>query len=140
MGNTSESVSREIEAMATIGRVLGDLTDPSARQRVLKWAAERFASEQPVVPAIVPVVAAQPAVVVAPALATDADLLVDSLNDMFAVATPYVDDDLGEFAAPAAQTQTQPVEEMRKLPLETLLRSLASDFRAFADEWNGAAA
>ena len=39
-----------------------------------------------------------------------------------------------------AQAQAQPVEEMRKLPLETLLRSLASDFRAFADEWNGAAA
>jgi len=29
---------------------------------------------------------------------------------------------------------------VQKLPLEVLLRSLAADFRAFADEWNGAAA
>ena len=141
MGNVSDSLSREIEAMASIGHALGDLTDPAARQRVLKWAAERFGAEQLVVPAAtVPVVAIQRTVVADPLLALDADLSVDSLNDMFAAATQDVDDDLGEFAAPAAQVQAQPVEEMQKLPLETLLRSLASDFRAFAEEWNGAAA
>ena len=127
--------------MAAIGRALGDLTDPAARQRVLKWAAERFGGEPLVVPArAVPAVAIQAVAVADPQLTVDADLSVDSLNDMFATATQDVDDDLGEFAAPAAQVQAQPVEEMQKLPLETLLRSRASDFRAFADEWNGAAA
>src|SRR5947207_7327723 len=135
-----DSLSKEIEAMAAIGRALGDLTDPGARQRVLKWATQRFSVELPVVAA--PAVAGQPAVMAGTALAaaTDADLAVDSLNELFAVAAQNVDDDLGEFAALPAQAQAPPVEEMRKLPLETLLRSLASDFRAFADEWNGAAA
>ena len=141
MGNTPDSLSREIEAMAAIGRALGGLTDPAARQRVIKWAAERFGVEQPGIPnGAVQAVAIPPIVAPGPLVAVDADLSVDSLNDMFTAATPDVDDDLGEFAAPAAQMQAQPVEEMQKLPLETLLRSLASDFRAFADEWNGAAA
>jgi hypothetical protein len=141
MGNASDSIAREIEAMAAIGRALGDLTDPAARQRVLKWANERFSVEQPAVTA--PAMATQPALVAGATLATatDADLAVDSLSDMFAVGIQDVDDDLGEFAAVPAQAQeAQPVEEIQKLPLATLLKSLASDFRAFADEWNGAAA
>jgi hypothetical protein len=134
MGDISGSLSGEIEAMAAIGRALDHLTDSTARQRVLKWATERFAADQPVVP----VAADQPAGVAGAPLVADSDLAVDSLNDMFAVAAPDVDDDLGEFGALPAQAQ--PAEAVQKLPLETLLRSLASDFRAFADEWNGAAA
>jgi hypothetical protein len=134
MGHISDSLSGEIEAMAAIGRALDDLTDSSARHRVLKWATERFAADQPTVP----VVADQPAVVAGAPLVADSDLAVDSLNDMFAAAAQDVDDDLGEFAALPAQAP--PAEAVQKLPLETLLRSLAADFRAFADEWNGAAA
>ena len=124
--------------MVTIGRALGDLTDPGARQRVLKWETERFSEEQTVVAA--PAVVIQQVAMADPVAAADSDLAVDSLKDIFVVAVQEVDDDLGEFATLPARAQAQPVEEMQKLPLETLLRSLASDFRAFADEWNGAAA
>ena len=120
--------------MAAIGQALGDLPDAAARQRVLKWAAERFAIEN----------GDEAAVAVAPAAVSssnDTDLAVDSLNDMFAAQVSVIDDDLGEFAAPAVVVASVPAPvETQKQPLEAVLRSFAAEFRAFADEWNGAAA
>ena len=42
------SLTQELNAMSAIGKVLGELTDPSARERVLRWAAERFQVGAPV--------------------------------------------------------------------------------------------
>ena len=114
--------------MAAIGRALDDLSDPAARQRVLKWAAERFAVEGVVEPAAPAAVAAA---------GSDPDLAVDSLNDMFVDGVEQFDDDLGEFAGPSPVVH---VAETKKLPLESVLKSFADDFRRLADEWNGAAA
>ena len=111
--------------MAAIGRALGDLTDPAARQRVLRWAQERFAVEAVSAPAF--------AIASAPAAAADADLGVDGLNDMFPATAASDDDSL-------SLEPSRPVVEIEKAPLETVLRAFAADFQRFADEWNGAAA
>jgi hypothetical protein len=131
MEQQPNSLSQEIQAMADIGQALGSLTDPAARQRVLQWAAACFAPEVAVGPA--PPVAAP---TVGSATASDPDLAIGSLTEMFAVHAVAEDDDLGEFAAPAEMT----APETAKLPLDAALRSFAADFRAFADEWNGATA
>jgi len=124
MEQSNSSLSKEIEAMAAIGRALGELTDPAARQRVLHWVNERFAAE----------VLQQP-MAVAQASAVDADLTVDSLTDIFAAESePLVDDTLTMEDEPVA------LVEIPKQPLESVLRSFAADFQRFADEWNGAAA
>jgi len=112
--------------MAAIGRALTGLTDPSARQRVLKWATERFAIEKPLAPELF-------AAPVTP-VAADPALAVDSLNDMFA-AEPQ-DDEFEAFdpyAAPAPAPEA-------KLPLDVVVRSFAEDFQRFAEEWNAATA
>ena len=127
MEQATNSLSKEIEAMAAIGRALGDLTDPAARQRVLRWACERFALDAPAqAAAAVPAVAT----VTSPA---DADLTVDNLTDMFAVDASANDDD-------SLSLEPRAVVETEKTSLETAIRSFAADFQRFADEWNGAAA
>jgi len=111
----------ELQAMAAIGQALGDLTNPAARQRVLNWAAERFAADGTASPA----------------------LAVDSLNDMFKSAAPHEheDDACGEFAAfGASDTVAAPAALSPALPLDVVLRSFAEDFQRFTEEWNGAAA
>jgi hypothetical protein len=132
MDSGNSSFSREIEAMAAIGRALGDLTDPAARERVLRWVNERFAAtsatsmEQPVKPASVLVTA------------SDADLAVDNLSDMFTCERPAeVDEDLMLPEQVAAMREELPAKTE---PIETVLRSFAADFQRFVDEWNGAAA
>ena len=113
--------------MAAIGRALGDLTDPAARQRVLRWACERFEVDALQSPAVgVPAISA-----VAPP--ADADLAVDSLTDMFAVQSSANDDD-------SLSLEPRAVVQTEKTSLETAIRSFAADFQRFADEWNGAAA
>src|SRR5471032_543981 len=84
------SLTQELDAMAAVGQILDGLTDPAARQRVLNWAAERFASEAP--PVLSPLLAkpASPAPEV-----TDPALAVDSLDDMFAIVTGDVGSDFG---------------------------------------------
>lgn len=138
------SLNHELEAMAAVGRLLGDL-DAAARQRVLRWATERYAAEaapaEPVVAdlAVPAALWASPMPVAAPAVAPDDPALaIDSLSEMFVVHASEVDDDLGEFGI--AEVAPVRVPDTAKLPLETVLRSFAADFRRLADEWNGAAA
>jgi hypothetical protein len=118
----------ELEAMAVIARVLGTLPDNTARQRVLRWAAERAGVDAAVLSAAI--TAAVPV-----AVADDPALKVDSLEDMFVTAA-RPDDDL-----------TVPVDEplpaapdTSKLPVADILKSFAAEFQRFAEEWNGAAA
>jgi len=122
MEQVKDSLTKELEAMAMIGRVLGDLTDPAVRSRVLRWAAERFGAESVL----------QQHVVAAPRADTstvaDPDLSVDSLTEIFETPRPYV-----------ADLVADDVVE-KKQPLESVLRSFADELRALAEEWNGAAA
>ena len=112
--------------MAAIGRVLGDLTDAAARQRVLRWACERFGADSAQMPAAGAVVAEAPA-------RPDLDLAVDGLTDMFVTKTAGSDDD-------SLSLEPSVAVETEKAPLASVLRSFAADFQRFADEWNGAAA
>jgi len=130
----------ELQAMAAIGQALGDLTNPAARQRVLNWAAERFAADGTASPA--PAFFALRSDVTA-RLEADPALAVDSLNDMFKSAAPHEheDDACGEFAAfGASDTVAAPAALSPALPLDVVLRSFAEDFQRFTEEWNGAAA
>src|ERR1043166_7540732 len=108
MDSGNSSFSREIEAMAAIGRALGDLTDPAARERVLRWVNERFvvtsttSIEQPVKPGSVLVTD------------SDADLAVDNLSDMFTCERPAeVDEDLMLLEQVAAKREELRSEERR---------------------------
>jgi len=116
--------------MAAIGRALGDLTDPTARQRVLRWACERFAVDAVQAPAALSAASA-----VAPS--ADAHLAVDNLTDMFAAQSFANEDDSLSVEPPPAVVETAKTE---KTSLETAIRSFAADFQRFADDWNGAAA
>jgi len=127
MERATNSLQSELETMAVVGRALGDLTDPAARQRVLRWAAERFAADLAQTPST--------SQVIAPASsASDPALAVDSLSDIFSVVHDRIEseeaDDTLSFEQPAFEKQ----------PLETMIRSFAADFQRFAEEWNGAAA
>ena len=123
MDYVKDPLTQEVDAMAIIGQLLGKLPDAAARQRVLKWAAERYGSE---VMTQAPSSAAQ-----APARG-DSSLAVDSLNDMFTQAQP-ADDDLSVPAFEAAAEEPKP-------PVSTVIQSFARELRRFADEWKGAAA
>ena len=114
-----DPLTKEVDAMAVIGQVLQKLPDAAARQRVLRWAVERFSSEA---------AAAHERGTVRPAVPAnsvtgDTALAVDSLDDMFetsdAVETP------DDFVEPAER-------------LETERRSFTAAFRRFTGDWKGA--
>jgi hypothetical protein len=122
-----DPLTQEIDAMAVIGQVLGKLPDAAARQRVLKWALERYAME-----VIAPQQQAAPRAE-APA-AADATLAVDSLNDIFNESRGFDEDLSACMLEPAVEG------ESAKAPLQKVLQSFAKDFQRFAEEWKGAAA
>ena len=119
------SLTQELDAMAALGRVLADLTDPASRQRVLHWAAERFGVD--VASGVQPM--AEPSQ--SPdRVSFDPALNVGSLDDMFPAAFEDVDGDLAIFE------QSGP--EASKPSIEVVMRSFAADFQRFTEEWNGA--
>jgi len=139
MEQAPNALKTELEAMAAVGQVLGELSDPAARQRVLKWASERYALQSVTAPK--PAVAALASF--APAT-NDPGLTIDSLDDMFVgavgevAAMSAVDDDLREFAGP--EPVSVHVQETPRQPLDVMIRSFAQDFQRFVEEWNGATA
>jgi hypothetical protein len=135
------SLAQELDAMAAVGQILGTLTDPAARQRVLNWATERFASESET-----PSGASEflPTPVSSALEVTDPALAVDSLDDMFAIVAGDVGGDAGlcgDFDLfDEAEPQASNEPKMPKLPIEVVVRSFAADFQRFTEEWNGATA
>ena len=132
MEQAAISLSQELDAMAALGQVLGNLTDSATRQRALHCAAERFALEMPAggqSPAAVPERSTRPE-----RADIDPALAVDSLDDMFSPGFEDLDGDLDVFAG------AEPRAETPKAPIEVVLRSFAADFQRFAEEWNGASA
>jgi hypothetical protein len=118
----------ELEAMALIARVLGTLPDNAARQRVLRWAAERAGFDTLVLSAAVNATASAAPI----SVADDPSLKVDSLDDMFAVAA-FADDTL---TVPAAEPSPATADASK--PVADILKSFAAEFQRFAEEWNGA--
>ena len=119
------SLTQELDAMASLGQVLGNLTDPASRQRVLKWAAERFAVEVAAgAPPMAEFSKSSDRVTIDPALA------LGSLDDMFPAEFEDTDGDLALFE--------QSAPDAPKPPIGAVLRSFAADFQRFTEEWNGA--
>ena len=129
-----DTLTQELDAIAAIGRVLENLTDVAARQRVLRWAAERFMSDAALVdvPGNVADRWSQPA-----AVFSDPALAVDLPDDIFGIAGGEVVDDNLSLDEPS---DTRVAEAMAKQPIDVVIRSFAADFQRFAEEWNGASA
>jgi len=101
----------ELDAIAVIGRTLGNIPDPEVRTRVLRWAIDRFG-------------ATQSGGTAAPAVAKAADpaLAVDALGEFFA---PH-----GARGNPADPDVAQPVS--------SLVHGFVTDFQRLVVEWQGA--
>lgn len=135
----------ELEAMAAIARLIGTLPDDRARQRVLRWACERFQVEP--LKAIVSASALLPEGVFAdmPAPADDPALRLDSLDDVFQMAAPRNDDhsdhsDHGNHDDLVIVDPAATPADTAKQPVEAVLRSFVAEFQRFAEEWRGATA
>ena len=107
-------LSEELASMAAIGRVLDGLDDPAVRQRVLRWANERF------LPVESPIAASTPIDIIH----ADPGLAVDSLDDMF--SSERVD-------RSESHDHLTLVDVNR--PAAATLRSFVSDFQRLAKDW-----
>ena len=140
------SIGAELEAILAISQVLTQLQDDQ-RQRVLRWAIERFS---------VPAVADS----VAPAIAApDLTLRIEDLDDLFAEPTldgPHAtalseDDELGDLfkettiatesrveadVAAQADQHSSPLQ-IAEAPLDALVADFVSEFRRLAVECQG---
>lgn len=132
MEPADNQLSSELEAMAAIGRVLGTLPDEAARQRVLRWACERFGLDPVAAAGLLPEGIFTEAV---NNVADDPALKLDSLDDMFEMASPDNDD----LVVPPVQPATPP-PDAAKQPVEAVLKSFVAEFQRFAEEWSGATA
>jgi hypothetical protein len=112
--NHRDVLSEELEAMAAIGRVLDGFDDPAVRQRVLRWANERFLPIEQPSPASASVETAQ----------ADPGLAVDSLGDMFPSTRLDQEESRDKLTLVAANR-----------PVEATLRSFVADFQRLAKDW-----
>jgi hypothetical protein len=112
--NHRDVLSEELEAMAAIGRVLDGINDPAVRQRVLRWANERFLLIEQPSPASTSVETCQ----------ADPGLAVDSLGDMFPSDRLDPEDSRDKLTLVAANR-----------PVEATLRSFVADFQRLAKDW-----
>ena len=125
--------------MAAIARLIGTLPDDRARQRVLRWACERFQVEP--LKAIVSASALLPDGVFAdmPAPADYPALRLDSLDDVFQMAAPRNDDHSDHDDLVIVDPAATPADTAKQ-PVEAVLRSFVAEFQRFAEEWRGATA
>jgi len=122
----SSDLTSELATMQRIAMALGDLRDDQARERVLRWAMERFlpalaAQSGPV--ASVPSQHSPPA----PTAAcddNDATLAVDGIDELFEEA---------KSADPNARRRQPSANE----PVESMVKSFVADFQKLARDWNG---
>jgi hypothetical protein len=109
-------LSEELEAMATIGRVLDGIDDPVVRQRVLRWSNDRsLLIERP------SSASANASVEISH---DDSALAVDSLSDMFPSDRLDREESRDKLTLVAADR-----------PVEATLRSFVADFQRLAKDW-----
>lgn len=118
--NDHDTIATELEAMRHIARALDMLPDADARNRVMRWAADRYATS--------PAAAPTPLEPVRPA--ADPSLAVDGLADLF----PHAETPSPDALAPIGAAALDPP----RAGMESLLRDFVADFRQFAVEWQGA--
>lgn len=81
----SEDLTAELEALQAVGQALANLGNPESRQRVLRWAAERFQIEPSSSLPVMAVAVAEPPAVVTE---TDCELSLEGVADLFDVRQP----------------------------------------------------
>jgi hypothetical protein len=122
-----DTITLEIEAMRAIGAALARLHDIDARQRVLRWALERFV----------------PGAYVAPPVPTatkhaDDDLLalpaVADVDDQPSAACDLSIDGVESMFAPDAVNE-EPVDPRDNSSVSTMVKSFVTDFQRLAREW-----
>jgi transcription elongation factor Elf1 len=119
----SQDVANEVQVMLTIARALMELRDPESRTRVLRWATDRIHVDQTVAHSVTsPHRAPTPA---------DPDLAIDEIQDLFA-------DSKANSKANIANAEPAPAKRHADGGVESMIRSLAADFRRLAIEWQGA--
>ena len=136
-----DEVSAELDAMQAVGHALSHLHDPRARARVLRWAVERFEMQFETASGGSGGRAASVAI-----RPIDQSVTMDGVHEMFDVPSVLLRPaslhlERAEPAhAPggAAQQQNSRHEAPELEPLDSLMRGLASDFKRFAVEWQGA--
>ena len=106
----TDGVLRELAAMTAIARVLGTLDQTATRERVMRWAADKFHLE---------IATSTPAPEAIGAPRVEQDLNADEPNDLF---------------EPGAAAEL--VRGME--PLDVLVRELAANFQRLAIEEHGA--
>ena len=106
----TDAVLQEIAAMTAIARVLGTLDQTATRERVMRWAADKFHLE---------IASAAPAPEAIGAPRVEQDHYADEPNDLF---------------EPGAAAELVRGKE----PLDVLVRELAANFQRLAIEEHGA--
>jgi hypothetical protein len=123
-----DTVAIELEAMRQIARALDTLTCTESRERVIRWACDRFQTAAVAKAATAPVAATQ--------TAADAMLGVEDLAEFFP-ASPIDREALEVPGADPVVAAAVPAPAPR-LGVESMLKEFAADFRRFALEWQGA--
>ena len=119
-GPVTDGVATELAALEAVARALARLPDDS-RARVLRWAVERFdaprqrGGDDP---------DRRPA---------DPTLAVDDLTEMFDLARGAEDDTLV-----VGDPEEPPAPRRPDVPLDSLLKSFATDLRRAGHEWQRA--
>ncbi len=111
-GQERDSVAAELEAMRQIAKVLDTLRDADARQRVMRWAQDRYCVNVAPPPSAVTNVGADPA------------LALEELGDLF-----------GEPRSAAGAPETDGAKP--RVGVESMIKDFAADFRRFALDWQG---
>lgn len=134
----ADEMTDEIEAIRAVGSALARLPDAGSRERVLRWAAERFQIE----PTIAVPVATPSHVMASQVRVPDSTLSVDGLQEFFPVRA-RTDDALSVDAETCTQPlfETAQVEETPVLvhdetpKLDSMVHSFVADFQRLASDW-----
>lgn len=120
----SQDVATELQAMLTVGRALMELHNAESRRRVLRWASDRFQADQTTA-------CVEATSLHRPDKPADPNLAVDGIQELFAESAVAPN-------ASAANTAAAPSARRADGGVESMIRSLAADFRRLALEWQGA--
>jgi len=101
-------VRRELEVMTAVARIVGTLDQPSARERVIRWAAEKFQID----------IAATP--------------------PLGSVGAPLEDEAIPEEAIDGADRPAAAQQVRGKEPLDAIVREIAADLQRLALGSHGA--
>jgi len=118
-----DTIANEIAAMRAISSALARLHDDEARERVLRWARDRFGAlptaTVPTAPKTIDDPLAIPAIEPRRSAAPDRTLSMDGVESMF----------------DAQHDEPEPTDPRDNVSISTMVRSFVADFQRLAGEW-----